>query len=112
MLQDAVNSLLSPAFSAAQATRTGLNASKDLYHFQMAINSYGEQAVLLETAKVLQERYKVTLTEAMGDASHRVRAAIEMSQGQSTFQVVRNNLKEQEAAAPSISAPFAQTGPG
>lgn len=111
MLQDAVNALLSPAFATAKATRTGLNASNDLYHFQMAMHSHGEEAVLLETAKVLRERYKCTLTEAMNDASHRIRAAIEISQGQPTFRVVRDNLRAQESAAPNGSASPAQTGP-
>lgn len=59
----------------------------------MAINEYGEQAVVNETAKVLQERYRCTYAEATIDAGHRVRACLEMVSGVDTFKTVRNNLK-------------------
>ncbi|AQW70405.1 hypothetical protein [Pseudomonas parafulva] len=87
-----VEQIASDAFAAAIATKNGLNASRDLYHLQMAIREHGEEAVVLETARVLQARYRCSFAEASVDAGNRVRAALELVSGVDTFQTVRNNL--------------------
>lgn len=92
--QNVIATLASDAFATFVATKNGLNASKDLYHFQMAIHEHGEEAVVRETAKVLQERYRCTYAEASVDAGHRVRSALELIAGQDTFQTVRKNLNQ------------------
>ena len=92
--QDVISKLASDAFATLVAAKNGLNASQDLYHFQMAIHEHGEEAVVRETAKVLQQRYRCTYAEASVDAGNRVRAALELVAGQNTFQTVRDNLNQ------------------
>lgn len=89
---DIVSRLASDAFATAVAAKTSLNASQDLYHLQMAIHEHGEEAVVLETARVLQSRYRCSFAEASVDAGNRVRAALELVSGLDTFQTVRKNL--------------------
>ncbi|WP_404360441.1 hypothetical protein [Methylotuvimicrobium sp. KM1] len=89
---DIISKIASDTFVTAVATKNGLNAAQDLYHFQMSIHEHGEEAVVRETAKVLQQRYRCTYAEASVDAGNRVRAALELVSGQDTFQTVRNNL--------------------
>jgi hypothetical protein len=91
---DVIQGLADNAFATVKAAKTGLNASQDLYHFQMAIHGHGEKAVVNETANVLQQRYRCTYTEAVVDAGNRVRAALELVSGQDTFQTVRDNLNQ------------------
>lgn len=93
--RDVVASIASDTFKAAVATRNGLSASQEMYHFQMAIHEYSEQAVVQETAKLIQERYRCSYAEACVDAGHRVRAFLEIARGEQTFQTVRDTLKEQ-----------------
>lgn len=93
--QDVISKLASDTFATLVATKNGLNASRDLYHLQMAIHEHGEEAVVRETASVLQQRYRCTYAEASVDAGNRVRAALELVAGQDTFQTVRNNLNQQ-----------------
>ena len=93
--QDVISKLASDAFATIVAAKNGRNASQDLYHFQMGIHEHGEEAVVRETAKVLQQRYRCTYAEASVDAGNRVRAALELVAGQDTFQTVRNNLNQQ-----------------
>lgn len=92
--QNVITTLTSDAFATLVAAKSGLNASRDLYHFQMAIHEHGEEAVVRETARVLQERYRCTYAEASVDAGNRVRAALELVAGQNTFQTVRENLNQ------------------
>ncbi|MCU3082488.1 hypothetical protein N8S74_17670, partial [Enterobacter hormaechei subsp. xiangfangensis] len=54
---DVIQSLVDDAFDTVEAAKIGLNASKDLYHFQKAVNEHGEETVVQETARVLKERY-------------------------------------------------------
>lgn len=89
---DTISKIASDTFETAKAAKNGLNAAQDLYHLQMAIHEHGEEEVVCETAKVLQQRYRCTYAEASVDAGNRVRAALELVSGQDTFQTVRNNL--------------------
>ncbi len=91
-----IENLVSDAFASVTATRVALAAHRDLYHFQMAIHEYGEQAVVMECARVLQQRYRCTFAEAATDAGNRVRACLEQVAGQNTFQTVRDNLRAQD----------------
>jgi hypothetical protein len=90
--RDVVSTIASDAFKTAVAAKNGLLASQEMYHFQMAIHEHGEQAVVNETARILQERYRCSYAEAVVDAGHRVRAFLEIVHGERTFQVVRDNL--------------------
>lgn len=91
---DIVSRLSTDLFDAATAARTGLNGAQDLYHFQMSIKEHGEVKVVNETALVLQERYRCSYAEAASMASHRVQAMLELSEGQDTFQTVRERLNQ------------------
>lgn len=90
--QNTIQQLTSDAFASIHASANVYRAGKDFYHFQMAIHEHGEENVVRETARVLQERYRCTYAEASVDAGNRVRAALELASGQKTFQTVRNNL--------------------
>lgn len=90
--QEVIEQLTSDAFASINASANIYRIGKDFYHFQMAIRKHGEQAVVQETARVLQQRYRCTYAEACVDAGNRVRAALELLSGQDTFQTVRNNL--------------------
>ena len=91
---DVIKGLVDDAFDTVEAAKTGLNASKDLYHFQKAVNEHGEETVVQETARVLKERYHCSYAEASVDAGNRVRAALELVKGQDTFKTVRDNLNK------------------
>lgn len=90
---DLVASIASDAFQTAVAARNGLAASGEMYHFQMAIHEYGEEAVVQETARLIQDRYRCGYSEAVVDAGHRVRAFLEIVRGDRTFQDVRTSLR-------------------
>lgn len=92
--QDVIQGLVDDVLDTAEAAKTGLNASRDLYHFQMAVNEHGEEKVVQETARVLQQRYRCTYAEASVDAGNRVRASLELVKGQNTFRTVRENLNK------------------
>lgn len=89
-----VSKLSADIFDTATAAKVGLNGAQDLYHFQMSIREHGEIKVVNETALVLHERYRCSYAEAASMASHRVQAMLELSEGQDTFQTVRNRLKK------------------
>lgn len=91
---DVVNFLTADTFATFIATKNGLKASKDLYHFQMAINEHGEVNVVNETALVLHERYRCSYAEAASMAAHRVQAMLELVSGENTFQDVRKRLNK------------------
>jgi hypothetical protein len=91
---DVIQGLVDDVFKSVDASKTGLNACQDLYHFQMAVNEHGEEAVVQETTRVLKERYRYSYAEASVDAGNRVRAALELVKGQDTFQTVRTNLNK------------------
>lgn len=93
--QEVIEQLASDAFASINASATIYRTGLDFYHFQMAIHEHGEQAVVQETARVLQQRYRYTYAEACVDAGNRVRAALELVSGQDTFKTVRNNLNNQ-----------------
>ncbi|CTY98418.1 hypothetical protein TZM84_004509 [Salmonella enterica subsp. enterica serovar Orion] len=90
---DVVNQLTSDAFATLTAARNGLAASRDLYHFQMAIHEFGEERVVQECASVLKERYRCSYAEAAAEAAHRVKGFLELSAGENTFRQVRENLQ-------------------
>ncbi len=98
--REVVEKIASDTFKTAVAARNGLSASQEMYHLQMAIHEYGEQAVVQETAQLIQDRYRCSYSEAVVDAGHRVRAFLEIARGERTFQEVRENLgskKNQQA---------------
>jgi len=105
-LTEVVTDLASDLFGTFQARRTALNGSNDLYHFQMAINEYGEKKVVDETAAVLQARDESTYAEAAAKAAQRVQTALELTAGIGTFKEVRDNLNAKNAKD-SSAAPLA-----
>lgn len=91
---DVVNQISSDSFASIVAAKNGLTASRDLYHFQMAIREFGEERVVQECASVLKERYRCSYTEATIEAAHRVKAFLEPTSGENTFRQVRDNLRK------------------
>lgn len=91
--QSVIDNITSDVFDSAKATKSALAAHNELYHFQMVISEYGEERVLQETAAVLRERYRYTFTEAYNEASIRIRALLELCNGDKTFRTVRENLR-------------------
>ena len=92
--QAVIDNITSDLFDSAKAAKSALSAQHELYHFQMVIREFGEERVLQETAAVLRARYRYTFTEAYNEASIRIRALLELCNGDKTFRTVRDNLKK------------------
>lgn len=79
------------------ANRIAHNARNEQYHFLMAINTYGMEAVVHETQRLLMERGYDYLT-SMRLSIERVSYMAEVANGTSTFQNVRNRLKNDSSS--------------
>lgn len=90
--QTVINTLTSDVFNCITARTVALAGHNELYHFQMAIKEHGEERTIQETASVLHERYRYTFSDAYNEASIRVRAFLELCNGDKTFKTVRDNL--------------------
>ncbi|MCG6399747.1 hypothetical protein [Vibrio fluvialis] len=73
------------------ANRVALNARNELYHFLMAVNKHGLQAVVEETTRLLMVRGYPYLN-ASRMSIERATHMLEMATGTNTYQNVRNNL--------------------
>ncbi|EHH2475086.1 hypothetical protein [Vibrio vulnificus] len=75
------------------ANRVAHNARNELYHFLMAVNKHGLQAVVEETTRLLMSRgYRYLDASRM--SIERATHMFEMATGTSTYQNVRNTLDE------------------
>jgi hypothetical protein len=101
--QTVINRLTSDAFNCVTARTTALMGHNELYHFQMAIKEHGEELVIKETAHVLRDRYRYTFSDAYNEASIRVRALLELCNGDKTFLTVRDNLNAPSGIESSVT---------
>ncbi|PSW24306.1 hypothetical protein C9J19_20300 [Photobacterium phosphoreum] len=79
------------------ANRIAHNARNELYHFLMAVEKYGLDAVVQETRKLLEER-GCSYLEASRISIERATYMLEMATGQKTYQPVRDGLNNQKRA--------------
>lgn len=91
--QIVIDQIMALDFSSMRARGMALVGHNELYHFQMALNQFGEERLLQEVAAILRERYRYTHSEAYNEASIRIRALLEMCGGDRTFRTARNNLR-------------------
>lgn len=77
------------------ANRVAHNARNELYHFLMAVNKYGLQAVVEETTRLLMSR-DYSYLNASRMSIERATHMFEMATGTSTYQNVRNTLDERD----------------
>lgn len=77
------------------ANRTAHNARNELYHFLMAVNKHGLQAVVEETTRLLMSR-GYTYLNASRMSIERATHMLEMATGTNTYQNVRNTLDERD----------------
>lgn len=94
--QAVINTIIDLDFSSINARVIALAGNHELYHFQMALNQFGEEALLKEVAEVLKSRYRYTYSEAYNEASIRIRALLEICGGDKTFRTARDNLRSRE----------------
>jgi hypothetical protein len=93
--QAVIDNIISLDFSYISARLTALSGQHELYHFQMALNQFGEEALLKAVAEVLRNRYRYTYSEAYNEAAIRIRALLEICAGDKTFRTARDNLRHQ-----------------
>jgi len=79
------------------ANRIAHNARNEQYHFLMAINAFGMEAVVHETQRLLMERGYDYLT-SMRLSIERVSYMAEVANGTSTFQNVRKRLRSDSSS--------------
>jgi hypothetical protein len=91
--QAVIDTIISLDFSYIKARSIALSGHHELYHFQMALNQFGEEALLKEVAEVLRNRYRYTYSDAYNEASIRIRALLEICAGDRTFRTARDNLR-------------------
>ena len=91
--QAVIDTIIALDFSSIRARTMALAGHNELYHFQMALNQFGEETLLQEVAKVLTDRYRYTHSDAYNEASIRIRALLEICGGDKTFRIARDNLR-------------------
>lgn len=79
------------------ANRVSLNARNELYHFLMAVNEYGLEAVVDETKKLLMEN-GYSYFNASRMALERAAYMLEVASGERTYHTVRERLDSPEGA--------------
>lgn len=94
--QAVIDTIIALDFSSISARRIALSGHHELYHFQMALNQFGEEALLKEVAEILKNRYRYTYSDAYNEASIRIRALLEICGGDKTFRTARDNLRNRE----------------
>ncbi|KLV03660.1 hypothetical protein ABT56_18350 [Photobacterium aquae] len=78
-------------FNSVIARRVACNAHNELYHFLMAVNQYGIEAVVQETIRLLMnngDEYLTALRKATDMAIHMMGIAT----GEKTYQLIRNSM--------------------
>ncbi|OAL80772.1 hypothetical protein AY606_15375 [Acinetobacter sp. SFB] len=91
--QAIIDNIISFDFSSINARKIALSGHHELYHFQMALKEFGEEALLQEVAKILKNRYRYTHSDAYNEAAIRIRALLEICGGDKTFRTARDNLR-------------------
>ncbi|HDZ9460377.1 TPA: hypothetical protein RU014_003456 [Vibrio cholerae] len=79
-----------------QANRVAHNARNELYHFLMAVNKHGLQAVVEETTRLLMSRGHSYL-QASRMSIERATHMFEVANGTKTYQNVRNTLDNSQS---------------